>query len=143
MLCTASDDQTHSRFWHIQNCVYSGMLRHIQAYWSIAKAHSGFYSGIFSTLCNPHIYNFAIVRAIYSGVIQPYLGILRTFRNVCICRPLAYLESWNMTSNSMIGSSEHTQNPVIFTKIGKPCVTLEISNPGILAILEYSEPWHI
>ena len=34
----------------------------------------------------------------------------------------------------------HTQKPVIFTKIGKPCVTLEIQNPGILIILKYSEP---
>ena len=35
----------------------------------------------------------------------------------------------------------HVQNTVIFTKIGKPCITLEIlENPGILIILEYSEP---
>ena len=27
-------------------------------------------------------------------------------------------------------------------KIGKPYVTLEIQNAGILTILEYSEPWH-
>ena len=31
----------------------------------------------------------------------------------------------------------HFQNPVKFTKIGKPCVTLEIQNPDILTFLEY------
>ena len=34
----------------------------------------------------------------------------------------------------------HMQNPVIFTKIGKPCVTLEIRNSGMLTIVKYSEP---
>ena len=34
----------------------------------------------------------------------------------------------------------YIQNPVIFTKIDKPSVILEIQNPGILTILEYSEP---
>ena len=34
----------------------------------------------------------------------------------------------------------HVQNPVIFTKIGKLCVMLEIQNPDIITILEYSEP---
>ena len=33
----------------------------------------------------------------------------------------------------------HIHNTVIYTKIGKPCLTLEIQNPGTLAILEYSE----
>ena len=33
----------------------------------------------------------------------------------------------------------HSQNPVIFMKVGKSCVTMEIQNPVILAILEYSE----
>ena len=35
------------------------------------------------------------------------------------------------------------QNTIIFAKIGKPCVTLEIQNPAILTILKYSEPCHI
>ena len=34
----------------------------------------------------------------------------------------------------------HTRNRAIFTKVGKPCVNLEIQNPGLLAIREYSEP---
>ena len=34
----------------------------------------------------------------------------------------------------------HIKYPDIFTKIGKPCVSLEIQNPGIMTILEYSEP---
>ena len=32
----------------------------------------------------------------------------------------------------------HIQNPVIFMKIGKPCVTLEIQNSCVLAVLEYA-----
>ena len=34
----------------------------------------------------------------------------------------------------------YIQNPAIFMKIVKPYVTLEIQNPSILTILEYSEP---
>ena len=34
----------------------------------------------------------------------------------------------------------HIQNPVIYMKIGKPCLTLEIENPDIWATLKYSEP---
>ena len=37
----------------------------------------------------------------------------------------------------------HIQNPVIFTKMAIPRVTLEIQNPAILLILEYSETRHI
>ena len=37
----------------------------------------------------------------------------------------------------------YMQNPAIFTKIGKPGVTLEIRNSGMLTIVKYSEPWHI
>ena len=37
----------------------------------------------------------------------------------------------------------HIQNPAIFMETGKPCVTLDIQNSGILVILEYSKPWHI
>ena len=54
--------QTHSEPWHIQHFVFSGrcwhihsysaLLRHIHAYWVIFQA----YSGIFSTLCNPHLF---------------------------------------------------------------------------------------
>ena len=38
------------------------------------------------------------------------------------------------------GFPTFSQNPVIFAKIGKPYVTLEIQKPGILTNLEYSEP---
>ena len=37
-------------------------------------------------------------------------------------------------------SSTNIMSSVIFTKIGKPCVTLEIQNPAVMKILEYSEP---
>ena len=36
----------------------------------------------------------------------------------------------------------HIQNPVILTKTGKTCITLELQSPGILTILKYWEPWH-
>ena len=50
---------------------------------------------------------------------------------------LEYLESFHNYVPT------HIQNPVMFTKTGKPCVTVEIQSPGILSILEYSEPWHV
>ena len=37
----------------------------------------------------------------------------------------------------------HIENPLIFMKIGRLCVTLEIQNPSILTILDSSELWHI
>ena len=36
----------------------------------------------------------------------------------------------------------HIQNPVIFTKIGKPCVILEIQNSDTLYNPGNSKPWH-
>ena len=33
----------------------------------------------------------------------------------------------------------HTQNLIIFEKIGKPCVTLVVQNIGMLTVPEYSE----
>ena len=35
--------------------------------------------------------------------------------------------------------STYVQHPVIFTKIGKTCVTLKIQNLELLTILEYSK----
>ena len=95
-----------------------------------------------------HIQNLAIVRTVYSGIIQAYSGIFRSKCYACMCnackayklgifRILEYLERFH---NCI---STHIQNPAIFTKIGKRFVTLEIQNTGILTILEYSEPWHI
>ena len=37
----------------------------------------------------------------------------------------------------------HILNPAIFKETGKTCVALEIHNPDILTILEYSEPWNV
>ena len=33
----------------------------------------------------------------------------------------------------------YIQKPVTFTKIGRPCVTLEIQSPDILTVMEYLE----
>ena len=75
-----------------------------------------------------HIHNPAIVRTVYSGIIQPCSDIFRTLCNACIYRNLAYSEL------------AYIQNPVIFMKTGQACITLEIQNPDILTILGYSEP---
>ena len=63
--CTATScyvlHHTYSEFWHIQNSVYSDIMRYIQAYSALLRyihAYWGIlrhYSDILSTLCNPHI----------------------------------------------------------------------------------------
>ena len=115
--------QAHSEFCHIQNSIYSStfshiqaysvLLRHIQAYWGIAKAYSGLFMHIQNLLSPSHMQK------------PDIFGILE------------YTEPFH---NFIL---THIQNPVIFTKTGRPCVTLEIRNPGTMIILEYSEPWHI
>ena len=45
-----------------------------------------------------------IVRIAYSAIIQSYSTICRSLCNACICRSLAYLESWNIQNPSIIGS---------------------------------------
>ena len=57
----------------------------------------------------------------------------------------AYAETWhiwNLECSKPIHACilTHIQNSVIFTEIGKPCVTQEIQDPVIVAILEYSKP---
>ena len=106
---------------------------HIYVYWGIIKAYSeprvtlaysqpchiqslGIFrtEGIFKTLWNfDQAHSEPCHRTIYSDIIQPYSGIFRTLCNACI--------SWNIQNISI---PTPVQNPVIFTKIGKPCVTL-------------------
>ena len=146
--------------------VYSGIFKHIQHYYDIFRhievflRHIQSYSRIFSTMCNPPIFTTlpcskprhlepeayskpcetfpryiktpAIVRTIYPSIILSYSGIFRTLCKTCICRKVAYLELFHNCIPT------HTQNNVIFTKIGKSRVILEIQNLGILTILEYS-----
>ena len=94
------------------------LLRNIQAY-----------SGIFSTLAlsqpchipSPGIFRTrdifkpcetltrpfkdpAIVRTVYSVIIQPYSDIFSTLCNACICRKLAYSECWTIRNPSIIAS---------------------------------------
>ena len=134
--------QTYSKFWHIQNSVYSDIFRHIQAYstwlrhininWVIIKRYLGLLRYIqnpvyplhihnlavfwalvylepetFSKPCETltrHVQNLAIARTIYSGIIQPYSGILWTLCNLHICRNFAYLEFQNIQNPSIIAS---------------------------------------
>ena len=53
------------------------------------------YSKLCETLTG-YIQNPAIVRIVYSGVIQSYSDIFRPLNNTCMCRNLAYSESWNI-----------------------------------------------
>ena len=110
--------QTHSKFWHIQHSVFSGicrniqsysaLLRHIHAYWDIIQA----YSSLFSTLCNPRIFTTLL-----------YIYILGLFKSL-----------WN----------RHIQNPgrghysVILRTLCNACIRRNLEH----AILEYSEPFH-
>ena len=140
MLSTAYSEL--SLFRYIQ--VYSTFLTHIHAYWGIfwlIQAYSApcvtlvylqhshissrlleleAYSKPSETLTR-HIQSPAIVRTVYSSIIQPYSGMFTTLCNAFgIFGILEYSES----SHNCIPM--HTQNPVLFTKIGKPCVTLKI-----------------
>ena len=113
------------------------LLRHIQAF-----------SCIFSTLCNPCIFRTGGIfklwnfdqtfsepchRAVYSGITKPY------------SEPCVTVAQKKPGIKPSIIASQHIRNPVIFTKIGKPCVTLEIQpwhidNLGIFTNLTYLKP---
>ena len=49
-----------------------------------------------------HLQNPPMGRGVYSSIIKPYLSILETLCNACICRNLAYSESWNTQYPSII-----------------------------------------
>ena len=59
-----------------------------------------------------------------------------------ICTVILCIYCTRYVQNSDIFRTLFIQD-FIFTEIGKPCVTMEIQNHDILAILEYSEPWNI
>ena len=72
---------------------YSGILRHYQGIFRLTQA----YSAPCETQTN-HIQNLAIVRTVYSGIIQPYSGTFKTLYSIT----LVYTETW------------HVWNPGIF-----------------------------
>ena len=113
------------------------------AYWEFRSIPA--YSAPFVTLAYSQPYHIPsqgvfrtgdVFRTVYSGIIQSYSGISRTLCNAYLCRNLIYSESWNFQNPSII-SSRRIFKTVLFTKIGKPCLTQEIQNPDILTILEY------
>ena len=136
--------QTHSEFWHIQHSdffryisAYTALLTQFHAYWDINKA----YSGIFSTLCNPHVFTTltfwalaclgpeaylkpceTLTRHIQNPAIGHYSAIFRhiqkLLQRLCIRRNLTYSECCKIKNPSII-ASRHIQNPVIITKICK------------------------
>ena len=91
--------QTHSEFWHIQNAVYAGkcryiqaysaLLKHIQAYWCIIKT----YSGLFRHIQHP---------------VEP-----SDIHSLAIFQPLAYLEP-KVCSKPCEALSRHIWNPGMF-----------------------------
>ena len=87
---------------------------------------------IFSTLCNPRIFT-ALPYTKPWHIYNPLKLWQGIFRN------LTDSESCNIQNPSIIAS----WRVFIFPTIGKPCVTLEVQYPGILTIMEYSEPGYI
>ena len=83
-----------------------------------------------------HIQSPVTIRTVCSDIIQLYSDIIRTLCNACICRnfDLFGILEYSEAFHNCIPT--HIQSIFIFTKTGKPCVTLEIQNPGILTILD-------
>ena len=69
-------------------------------------------------------------------------GILEswTFQNPSIITENWYIGILEFSEPFHNCISTHIQNPVIFTKIGKPCAILVIQNPGILTTLNIQNP---
>ena len=100
--------------------------------------------GIFKTMWNfDHAYSeLCIVRAVYSGIIQPYSDIFGTLCSAYICRNLAYLEPCNIQNSSIIVSQRIFKTLSYLQKIGKPWKfrTWHIGKPGIFRTLTYLKP---
>ena len=106
--------------WYIK--WYSALLRHIYTYWDI-KAYSALFSHIQHPVQSSHIHNLAIFWAL--KYLEPEANL----------KPLKTL-------------IRHIQNPAIghysatFRHIQNLVQHLYMQKPGILRILEYSEPFH-
>ena len=92
---------------------YYGIVRLIQAY--SAPCVTVAYSKPCETLTR-HIQNPAIVRIVYSDISKAYSGIFRTLSDACICRSLAYSESWNIQKHSIIASQRIFRTLSCFSK---------------------------
>ena len=106
--------------------------------WALAYLEPEAYSKPLETLTR-HIQNPHIARTVYSGIFRHIQNLVQPLhlQKSGISGILEYSEIFH----SCIVA--HTQNPIIFMKTGKFCVTLEILNLSILTILEYSKPWLI
>ena len=147
MLCTTSD------------LSYSGIFKHIQHYESIfthiveSLRHIQAYLGIFRNLCSTRIFWTLVyldLEAYFkscetlTGHIQNsasqnslfrHPSIIRTLRNPCIMQRAGIFEILEYSEPFHNCILLYIQNPVTFTKIGKPCVTMEIQNSSILTNL--------
>ena len=99
---------------------------------------------IFKTLTR-HIQNHIIVKKVYSGIIQSYLGIFRTICNVCTCRNLAYSEFWNIQNPSVIASDTYSEPCYIYNNRCTLCnpgnsESQHVVNSGIFKTLTYLKP---
>ena len=125
---------------------YSLILRHylhihnLAIFQTLAYLEPVTYSKLCETLTR-HIQNPAIVSQ--NSLFRHYSAILRTLHKACICRNLAYSESWNIENPSIIANQHIFRTLSYLLKKGKPCVTLEIQNLAILTMLEYSDACHI
>ena len=127
MLCAASDTfriRSYLLLYFILGMCryiqsYSALLRDIHSYWVILKA----YSGIFSTMCNPGIFT-----------TSPYWALK-------YLKPKAHLKSCETLTrniqNSVIGHYS-----AIFRHIQNLVQRVHMQKPGVLKIMEYSEPVH-
>ena len=106
---------------------------HLAIFRPLAYLEPEVYSKPCETLIR-HIHNLAIDTTVWSSIIQPYSVIFGTLCNSRIYRNLFGILEYSEAFHNCI--LMHIQNSDKFTKISKPCVTLEIQNPGILTIME-------
>ena len=139
--------QTHSEYWHIQNSIYSGIFRHLQGYsallrqctnihsltifWSLAYLEQEAYSKSILWNFNQAYSELCHNQNDHDSLFRHYSAIFRHMP----CVTLIYAETWHIWNPGLFRTfpwlrPEAYQNPVIFTKIGKHSVTLEIQKPG-------------
>ena len=129
--------QGHSAiFSHVQT--YRGSFRYIAAYSSTIETYCDIQnSGIFRTLfryINAYSSIFSLIKEC-SDMLRFYQGILTPIQAYSThCLSLSYSQPGHIPSPSI---PMHIQNCVIFMKIGKTCVILEIQSPNILTTLKY------
>ena len=131
---------------------YSGLFRHMQQALCVTLAYSQpchiLSLGIIRTgniLKSLQNFDQAYSKCWHSqnSLFRHYSAILRHIQNLakhmCMQKPDIFgIPEYSEPFHNCI--LMHIQGPAIFMKTCKPCVTLEIQNPGMLPILQYSKP---